>query len=273
MKEEKDGEAKAVAVKDEMAADLAAEWGLLWPPPDRKGKWGRLSKECVKNRKLYAQIQRIVDGMESKPANPPLAGKGSSTSNSLAGNGDHPVSSEEVGYTSQPAATSSKCIVKEPKHVKLHRPRWARKLFFSLQSSQKLSDKDMCDWVKIHMSDVFCPDGNILGPTTVSTWKKQIQKEANTPKLQEPEAITGKKRGPKPKGPCGQVPDSKNTKVSYRLLCILASMIAGFPLSSTLLMPMVLGFFQIHKISWVPSKSWYSAGSLEWKVTPRYSGK
>ena len=32
---------------------------------------------------------------------------------------------------------------------------------------------------------------------------------------------------------------------------------AGFPLSTTLLIPMVLGFFEVYKISWVPSKSWY----------------
>lgn len=67
-------------------------------------------------------------------ANPPLAGEGSST-NSLAGNGDYPVGSEEVGNTSQnihPAATSSKCIAKEPKRVKLHRLRWIRELFFLL---------------------------------------------------------------------------------------------------------------------------------------------
>eukprot|EP00731_Ephydatia_muelleri_P012093 Em0006g987a len=87
--------------------------------------------------------------------------------------------------------------------------------------------------------------------------------EANdkAPQTSEPPQ---KKRGPKPSGECGVVPKSKtnNTKVPYSLLCLLAGMIvaqynAGFPLSSTLLMPMVLGFFEVHKISWVPSKVRY----------------
>eukprot|EP00731_Ephydatia_muelleri_P020983 Em0013g710a len=88
-----------------------------------------------------------------------------------------------------------------------------------------------------------------------------MEREDKAPQTSEPPQ---KKRGPKPSGECGVVPKSKtnNTKVPYSLLCLLAGMIvaqynAGFPLSSTLLMPMVLGFFEVHKISWVPSKMWY----------------
>lgn len=46
-----------------MAANLAAEWGLLWPPPDKKRKWERLSKECIQNRKLFSDPARFVDGI------------------------------------------------------------------------------------------------------------------------------------------------------------------------------------------------------------------
>ena len=112
--------------------------------------------------------------------------------------------------------------------MKLPRPRW---ISFSLQSSQKLSDKDMCDWVKNHMSDVFCHPQT----TTVSTWKKLIEKEKNAPKVQEPEAITGKKRGPRTLWA-----NKEHQSALQHLLCILASMIvaeynSGFPLSSILL--------------------------------------
>ena len=136
---------------------------------------------------------------------------------------------------------------------KLHRPAWMKELFFSLQASLKLSIKDTCGWVM---------------ENTLSKWKttdlfhclhmeKQLEKKENH---QIPDA-TGKKRGPKPSRPCGEIQQSKtnNTRVPYSLLCLLAGMVvaqynAGFPLSTTLLMPMVLGIFKVHKISWVPSQ-------------------
>ena len=144
---------------------------------------------------------------------------------------------------------------------KLHRPTWVKELFFSLQASQKLSIKDACGWVMENMPSVFCPNGKPLTSSTVCTWKKQLERKETH---QTGDTSGKKKRGPKLSHPCGELQQSKtnNTKVPYSLLCILAGMVvaqynAGFPLSTTLLMPMVLGLFEVHKISWVPSKSWY----------------
>ncbi|KAL5506207.1 hypothetical protein EMCRGX_G007805 [Ephydatia muelleri] len=102
LKEEKDAEAKAVAVKEEMAANLAAEWGLLWPPLDRKGKWGRMSKECVQNRKLYAQIQ----------TEDPSPGKGPASGNGTKGGATaNTPSSREKGTKEQDQGRDEKTCV------------------------------------------------------------------------------------------------------------------------------------------------------------------
>ena len=58
--------------------------------------------------------------------------------------------------------------------TKLHRPTWVKELFFSLQTAQKLSLKETCDWVMEHMPSVFCPNGKPLMPSAVCTWKKQM---------------------------------------------------------------------------------------------------
>ena len=106
---------------------------------------------------------------------------------------------------------------------KLHRPAWVKELFFSLQASLKLSIKDTCGWVM---------------ENTLSKWKttdlfhclhmeKQLEKKENH---QIPDA-TGKKRGPKPSRPCGEIQQSKtnNTRVPYSLLCLLAGMVISSP--------------------------------------------
>ena len=54
----------------------------------------------------------------------------------------------------------------------------------------------------------------------------------------------------------------KNTKVPHALLCLLASLIlaqsvAGLPLSSTLIILMMLALFQSKGHAWEPSKSWF----------------
>ncbi|KAL5506365.1 hypothetical protein EMCRGX_G007989 [Ephydatia muelleri] len=90
LKEEREAEAKADDLKKERAANIAAEWGLPWPPPDRKGKWGRMSNES----KLYAQIPC---GIEQEPSYPPPSGKSSSTSSSLAESSDLPVGNKDTG--------------------------------------------------------------------------------------------------------------------------------------------------------------------------------
>ena len=105
--------------------------------------------------------------------------------------------------------------------TKLHRPTWVKELFFSLQTAQKLSLNETCDWVMQHMPSVFCPNGKPLMPSTVCTWKKQMEREDNAPHTSEPPQK--KKHGPKPSGECGVVPKSKtnNTKVPDSLLCLL----------------------------------------------------
>ena len=90
---EREAEAKADDLKKERAANIAAEWGLPWPPPDRKGKWGRMSNES----KLYAQIPC---GIEQEPSYPPPSGKSSSTSSSLAESSDLPVGNKDTGSSS-----------------------------------------------------------------------------------------------------------------------------------------------------------------------------
>lgn len=129
-------------------------------------------------------------------------------------------------------------------------------LFFSIRESRGFkTDSAACKWVCETMPEVFCPLGVNLTIQTVSTWRNQRDKTQNVDTI--------KKKGPKTKTP-GEVPRSSkdNTKVPWGILCILASMIlgqysAGFPLSTTLLAPMVLAFFSTHDITWVPSISWY----------------
>ena len=114
--------------------------------------------------------------------------------------------------------------------TKLHRPTWVKELFFSLQTAQKLFLNETCpvgyaahaQWVMQHMPSVFCPNGKPLMPSTVCTWKKQMEREDNAPHTSEPSQNL-KKRGPKPSGECGVVPKSKtnNTKVPDSLLCLL----------------------------------------------------
>ena len=76
---------------------------------------------------------------------------------------------------------------------------------------------------------------------------------------QTADAAGKKKHGPKPSPPCDELHESKtnNTRVPYSLLCLLAGMVvaqynAGFPLSTTLLMPMVLGFIEVHSYHGCP---------------------
>ena len=56
---------------------------------------------------------------------------------------------------------------------KLHRPTWVKELFFSLQTAQKVSLNETCDWVMEHMPSVFCPNGKPLMPSTVCIWKSR----------------------------------------------------------------------------------------------------
>ena len=98
-----------------------------------------MSNESVQPVKLYAQIPC---GIEQEPSYPPLSGKSSSTSSSLAESSEHPVGNKDTGSSSTSNSGHNLQQVpistdKEPKHVKLLRPRWVyiRDLFFSLQTT------------------------------------------------------------------------------------------------------------------------------------------
>ena len=292
--EERQAKTTAGLRQIERAEGIAKKWGLPWPEPSRKGQWGRISREFRMKRELYAKIQRIVEGNEPESATPPqlpvlgakgcMQGEGHEVNegngegnggegNGGEGNGGEGNGGEGNGGEGNGGEGNSGDVndgededkdgdvSDHQKLSKLHRPTWVKELFFSLQAFFSLQIKDACGWVMENMPSVFCPNGKPLTSSTVCTWKKQLEKK----ETQQTDDTPGKKkRGPKPSHPCGELQQSKtnNTKVPYSLLCLLAGMVvaqynAGFPLSTTLLMPMVLGFFEVHKISWVPSKSWY----------------
>ncbi|KAL5516980.1 hypothetical protein EMCRGX_G002442 [Ephydatia muelleri] len=181
---------------------------------------------------LYAKIQRIVEGKEQEPANPPQLLLGSSRGEK--GKEGHNSAGFKQGEGHEESNDDDDC-----------------------NGGEGNGGEDTCGWVMENMHSVFFPNGKPLISSTVCTWKKQLEKK----EAHQIADATGKKRGPKPSRPCGEIQQSKtnNTKVPYSLLCLLAGMVvaqynARFPLSTTLLMPMVL---KIHKISWVPSQSWY----------------
>ena len=95
-------------------------------------------------------------------------------------------------------------------------------LFFSLTNCSKvILKRNVTGWVMEHMPSVLCPNGKPLMPSTVCTWKKQMEREDNAPHTSEPPQK--KKHGPKPSGEGGVVLKSKtnNTKVPDSLLCLL----------------------------------------------------
>ncbi|KAL5516102.1 hypothetical protein EMCRGX_G001373 [Ephydatia muelleri] len=265
--EEMEAKTTAALRQKERAEGIAKKWGLPWPEPSRKGQWGRMSREFRMKRELYAKVQRIVEGKEPEPASPPqlpvgsaLGAKGNggegnggdgngsegngSEGNGSEGNGSEGNGGEGNGGDGNGGEDGDKDdeVSDHQKLSKLHRPTWVKELFFSLQASQKLSIKDACGWVMENMPSVFCPNGKPLTSSTVCTWKKQLERKETH---QTGDTPGKKKRGPKPSHPCGELQQSKtnNTKVPYSLLCILAGMVvaqynAGFPLSTTLLMPM-----------------------------------
>ena len=83
----------------------------------------------------------------------------------------------------------------------MHRPTRVIELFFSLQTAQKLSLKETCDWVMEHMPSIFCLNGKSLMPSTVCIQKKLMEREKTAPHSE-----TTQKRGPKPGSQCGVVP-------------------------------------------------------------------
>eukprot|EP00731_Ephydatia_muelleri_P002914 Em0001g2914a len=254
--EEREAKTTAALRQKERAEGIAKKWGLPWPEPSRKGQWGRMSREFRMKRELYAKIQRIVEGKEPEPASPPqlpvgsaLGAKGStqaeghevnegnggegnvdedngSEGNGGEGNGSEGNGSEGNGGDGNGGEDGDKDdeVSDHQKLSKLHRPTWVKELFFSLQASQKLSIKDACGWVMENMPSIFCPNGKPLTSSTVCTWKKQLERKETH---QTGDTPGKKKRGPKPSHPCGMVVAQYN---------------AGFPLSTTLLMPMYRKF-------------------------------
>eukprot|EP00731_Ephydatia_muelleri_P022320 Em0014g911a len=93
----------------ERAESIAKKWGLSWPPPDRKGQWGRMSKEFLMKQQLYARIQRIVEGKEQEQETAPPA---------LTSSIEHKVSTKMVKAAHKVRATRVKVRAKMVKAVR-----------------------------------------------------------------------------------------------------------------------------------------------------------
>ena len=70
-REEREAKAIVAFKQKERAECIAKKWGLSWPQPDRKGQWGRMSKEFLMKQQLYARIQHIVEGKSAGAGPPP----------------------------------------------------------------------------------------------------------------------------------------------------------------------------------------------------------
>ena len=249
-------EKKKTAQKEEDArAALAQKWGVQWPPPSRKEKYGRLSRDAKKLQHVHQLIRDVVAGKIPEPDDPhkdearaaqPSVSTSSSTTTVQA----------EQDVQNTPTVEKQKAGTKVgSKHVSDDNIL----LFYEFMHSMNfMHETDCIQHVVNSHSDRY---GTYLSASTVSGWKTRKEKiETQRAKPSEPKGP--QKRGPKSR-PEGFVETKQNNyKISFAYYVAIAMLIlthvtAGLPLSSSLVQPIVLGFLETKDVQWQPSTSWY----------------
>ena len=245
---------------DQKKAELAKKWDVPWPPPDRKGTFGRLSHKAKQLKDTYALISDVVSGKKPEPEFPPHQNEMATSTPSTAKNHGE---AKRGGNTVRAQKKAARGITGHVDDETIKR-------FFEIKMDMNIkSDKDAIAYVCKQYPARF---GTDIAASTVTGWKKRYQNIMAAEKEKQEEKdrameMERKKPGPKTRDvPIGEFKPSRrnNQKLSVSMLMAIAAMIvahlaAGLPLTSSLMEPIVIGYLETRepKITWQPRKSWY----------------